>query len=152
MPHGGTCQLIFSPPIFLSETATQPGVVTPDSAMAVSLVSTLGGGADSVRKTNKDGSISKDRKDLGTPLVLTFCFGFCLKPFLGSWGCLFAPILRAGSQLPFVEVAAGRAAPEALVWVAHRFAPGMLAGGFGGLLGWRYRLGISLLRENPGQG
>ena len=42
--------LIYIIPFFLSETATRSRVATPDSAIAVSLVSTLGGGADSVRR------------------------------------------------------------------------------------------------------
>jgi hypothetical protein len=37
-------------PFFMSETATQSRVVTPDSAIAAFLVSTLGGGADSVMR------------------------------------------------------------------------------------------------------
>jgi hypothetical protein len=41
--------LIYIIPFFLSETATRSRVATPDSAIAVSLVLTLGGGADSVR-------------------------------------------------------------------------------------------------------
>jgi hypothetical protein len=41
-------------PFFLSETATRPRVATPDQAVAESLLSTLGGGAYSVRGDNKD--------------------------------------------------------------------------------------------------
>ena len=41
--------LIYIIPFFLFETATRSRVATPDSEIAVSLVSTLGGGADSVR-------------------------------------------------------------------------------------------------------
>jgi hypothetical protein len=40
-------------PLFLSETVTQSRGATPDSALAVSLVSTLGGGAGSVREMIK---------------------------------------------------------------------------------------------------
>jgi hypothetical protein len=54
--------IYISPPLFLSETATQSRVVTPDSAIAVSLVSTLGGGAAAVSENDTDISISKDRK------------------------------------------------------------------------------------------
>jgi hypothetical protein len=45
---------IYPIPFFLSETVTQSRVATPDSAIAVSLVSTLGGGADAVRENNQD--------------------------------------------------------------------------------------------------
>jgi hypothetical protein len=41
--------LIYIIPFFLSETVTRSRVVNPDSAIAVSLVLTLGGGADAVR-------------------------------------------------------------------------------------------------------
>ena len=62
-------------PLFLSETATRSRVATPDTAIAASLVSTLGGGACSIRGKNKDVSIVKDREDEGTPLVLSTCLG-----------------------------------------------------------------------------
>jgi hypothetical protein len=45
--------------------------VTPDSAIAVSLVSTLGGGADQVRGENMDVSISKGR--FGRRALLWWC-------------------------------------------------------------------------------
>jgi hypothetical protein len=41
--------LIYIIPLFVFETATRSRVATPDSAIAVSLMSTLGGGAGSVK-------------------------------------------------------------------------------------------------------
>jgi hypothetical protein len=54
--------VIYILPFFMSETATQSRVATSDSAIATSLVSTFGGGADAVRENDKDISILKDRK------------------------------------------------------------------------------------------
>jgi hypothetical protein len=91
-------------------------------------VSILGGGADAVRGNDKDISISKIWEEVDAPLVLPFRFGFSLKPFLGSWGVFFAPVLRAGSQLPLVEVTAMGAAPKALVRIVHWLSPRVITG------------------------
>ena len=63
---------------------SRPRVATPDSAIGVSLVSTLGGGAYSVRKNDKDISILKDKEDVGTPGVLASCPGVWQVPFFVS--------------------------------------------------------------------
>jgi hypothetical protein len=55
--------LIYIIPLFLPETVTRSRVVTPDSAIAVSLVSTLGGGADSVRRILMIYQSQEDRRD-----------------------------------------------------------------------------------------
>jgi hypothetical protein len=95
----------------LPETATRPRVATTDVAVAVSRVSTLDEGADSVREDNMDVLISKDRKDLSTPPALAFCFGFCRVPFLRLSVVFFALVLRVESQLAFIGVTVNRAAP-----------------------------------------
>src|SRR5688572_25423454 len=81
LPH-----LIYIIPFFLPETATRSRVATPDTAIAASLMSTLGGGADSVREGNSDVAIVKDRRGADARLVLPHRLGVRQSFLFVPWG------------------------------------------------------------------
>ena len=63
--------------------------MTPDSAVAVSLVSTLGGGADSVKGDFDDLSISRRQKRLRYTSGVGLLPGCLAGAFFCVFGCLF---------------------------------------------------------------
>ena len=81
--------MIYILPFFLSETATRSRVAPQDLAIAVSLVSTLGGRADSVRKIIKIYQSQKNQLRRWHTSGVDLLLRLLSDAFFEVFGCLF---------------------------------------------------------------